>query len=90
MSEEAGLTSEFSVYWWDAEDGYHAELRFVTAKKAMDRAASLAKGPAAMIGVVRRIIITDGGDCTVFDWIHGTGVVWPTEKHIREAGLRDE
>ena len=69
-------TNEFSVYWWDASDGQHEELRFVDGETAVNRASSLANGPAAQLGMVKRIIITDGGDFINFEWKHGQGVTF--------------
>ena len=31
----------------------------------------------AQTGIVVRIIITDGGDSTCFEWQHGRGIVFP-------------
>jgi hypothetical protein len=71
---------EFSLYWWDPEDYCHEEMRFVDAETAMKRAANLARGPASLLGIVKRIIITDGGDCTNFEWKHGEGIVFPPQQ----------
>ena len=64
---------EFSVYAFNSDGYYKRELAFVSAETAIvfarDRAASGA--PPA------RIIVTDGGDHTVFDWRRGSGVVFP-------------
>jgi hypothetical protein len=67
---------EFSVWWWDANGEAHAELRGFDAKSAAERAASLAHGPAALFGMIERIIITDGGDFTNFEWKKGLGVTF--------------
>ena len=69
--------NEFSVYWWDPQDTYHEELRFVSVKDAMERAFSLTTRPAATMGIIRQVMITDGGDCCVFQWFHDKGVVFP-------------
>ena len=68
---------EFSVWWWDVDGGQHEELRFVDAEKAMDRVVALAKGPSSHLGIVTRIIITDGGDCTCLEWRKLEGLVFP-------------
>jgi hypothetical protein len=69
---------EFSVYWWDPDGNYHKELKHVSAEDALQRSKELANGPASVaLGVIERIIITDGGDCTCFEWIKGKGVVFP-------------
>jgi hypothetical protein len=68
---------EFSVYWWDAENNYHRELSHVAVMKALQACKRLTQGPAARMGMVNRVMITDGGDCCVFEWQKGQGIVWP-------------
>lgn len=75
----------FSVYWWDATNGQHEELRFVPVEQAMRAVQRLTKGPASMFGMVKRVIITDAGDCTNFEWKHGEGVVYPTKEMLAQA-----
>lgn len=72
------MENEFSVYWWDRDGGQHDELRFVGPEQAVKASYRLTQGPAAMMGIVERVIITDGGDCTAFEWKKDLGVVWPT------------
>ena len=72
------MSEEFSVIWWDADGGQHDELRFVDGEKAVSACHRLTHGPAAMLGIVDRVIITDGGDCTCFEWKKELGLVWPT------------
>lgn len=69
---------EFSVYWWDRDGGQHEESRFVIAELAVHQAKRLSCGPASALGMVKRVIITDGGDFTVFEWKHGEGITYPT------------
>ncbi len=77
------MTDEFSVYWWDVEGGQHEEIRFVNAEKAFDRVVGLVNGPASsVLGVVARVIITDGGDCINLEWIKNKGVVFPKREDI--------
>lgn len=68
---------EFSVYWFDEEDCSYPEARFIGAREAVELAKSLATRPAAAMGIIRRVIITDGGDFTVFEWKAGEGVTFP-------------
>lgn len=67
---------EFSVWWWDADGVLHEELRFVDAKTAVNRCYALTKEPASVLGIIQRVIITDGGDFTNFEWKHGEGVIF--------------
>ena len=68
---------EFSVYWWSADGSQHEELRFVDVDTAMNRVMTLVKGPASKLGLVARVIITDGGDFTCFEWLKDKGLVYP-------------
>lgn len=70
------MADEFSVYWWDRDGGQHQELRCVDARTAVERAHHLATGPASMLGIVERVIITDGGDFTNFEWKKSEGVTF--------------
>lgn len=74
------MNREFSVYWWDNNDKYYAELKFVSAEQAVEKAKSLSDRPAAKVGIIKRIIITDGLDCIVFEWVKGK-VVFPPRTH---------
>ena len=74
--------AEFSVFWWDREENYHAELRFVEIEKAINAARRLTHGPASVLGVVKKVMITDGGDLCCFLWTKENGVEFPTRKDI--------
>jgi hypothetical protein len=76
--------SEFSVcqFFWD--DTYEYVNRFVGPEEAVNAAHSLCHSVGARIGTTRRVIITDGGDLTVFEWKHGEGVVFPTREELRQ------
>jgi hypothetical protein len=65
---------EFSVYWWDPEDRQYEEARFTDAETAVGAAVRLTRGPAAVMGIIKRVIITDGGDCCCFEWKDGKNV----------------
>jgi hypothetical protein len=68
---------EFSVWWWDREGNQHCEMRGATAENAVRSAHRLSEGPASKaLGIVDRVIITDGEDFTNFEWIKGRGVTF--------------
>jgi len=68
---------QFSVWWFDPEGYSHPEKCFVDAETAVRTAWSLTERPAVKLGIIARVIITDGGDCTCFEWKHGIGVTYP-------------
>jgi hypothetical protein len=56
---------------------YEYVKRFVGAEEAVRTAKDYSTRPAVLLGVIERIIITDGGDFTVFEWKAGEGVTFP-------------
>jgi len=68
---------EFTVWWYDPDGNHHKELAHVDAKTAVEFALEFPKRPAGWVGIIQRIIITDGGDFCVFEWKHGEGVTYP-------------
>lgn len=69
--------NEFSVWWDDPEGMHHCEGRAMGAKEAVELAKSFTERPAVAMGIIRRVIITDGGDNTVFEWLADKGVTFP-------------
>ena len=76
MSDEVER-DEFSVYVFRPDGVYSRELSFVSAERAVAWARWLAEAADRGVGAVAKILITDGGDHTVFDWRFGEGVVFP-------------
>ena len=67
---------EYSVIKFFAEHpGTHYAHRWVTWEEAQEAAQHYTSSPGAQQGALRRVIITDGDDRTVFEWKHGEGVV---------------
>lgn len=81
---------EFSVYQFFSDDDYEEILRFVDPETAVLKAKALTESLGGRLGTTARIIITDGGDFTTFDWQHGKGVVFPTEADIEEGAKPDD
>jgi hypothetical protein len=78
--------SEFSVVEFYS-DGYHAYVeRRLDAKNAVNLAKRCTDAAMVASGFVVKVIITDGGDNTVFQWEHGKGVTFPPpEDRARES-----
>lgn len=53
--------------------------RSVTAQEAMMTLGDYSRRPAAKIGIIRRLIVTDSGDCTNAEWRFGEGFTYPPE-----------
>jgi hypothetical protein len=71
---------EFSVFQFFPDESYECIRQFVSAEEAVKAFTTYTSNPASMIGITRRVIITDGGDFTVAEWKHGEGVVYPPKK----------
>jgi hypothetical protein len=76
---------EFSVYLFFPDESSFCERQFIGAREAVELAAECSRRPAAIAGSIRRIIITDGGDDTVFEWLYGQGVTFPRQMEGRKA-----
>jgi hypothetical protein len=68
---------EFSVYEFFYDDTSHPVARFIGAREAVEIASKCARQACRPTSSVRRIIITDGGDNTVFEWQRHVGVTYP-------------
>jgi hypothetical protein len=75
---------EFSVYQFFPDESSERVLSLVDAETAVKMAAQLYLGVGCRIGTTQRVIITDGGDYTVFEWKHGKGVTYPTAEMRRQ------
>lgn len=82
--EEAGLAKEFSVYQWFADGQYECVRKHVEPEEAVKAAHHYTTNVAARTGMVNRVMITDGGDCCVFEWRNGR-VIWPTKEAMEES-----
>jgi hypothetical protein len=74
------MANEFSVYQFFENDDYERVREFVSAEEAVQAAMHYTSSVGAKLGVVKRVIITDGGDCTCFEWLFGQGVVYPPKE----------
>lgn len=80
-------SGEYSVcqFFRDPAGTYEYVKRFVGAAEALDTAISLSKSVGARIGTTQRVVITDGGDCTNWEWQHGAGLVYPTREDFEDG-----
>lgn len=73
------MSEHFSVYQF-FNDGTHERVaELVDMETAVDKLAHFSNSVAAKIGVVTKVIMTDGGDDTCFVWENGKGVTFPPE-----------
>lgn len=67
---------EFSVCQFFEDGSYEYVRRYVDAEEAVKAAHHYCISVGAQIGITKRVIITDGGDCINFEWKHGEGVTF--------------
>lgn len=68
---------EYAVVLFFPDESYLYEGRGLDAQTAVWLAKECSQRPAAQAGFIRRIIITDQGDHTTFEWKFGVGVTYP-------------
>jgi hypothetical protein len=78
MNEE----KEFSVVQFFEDNSYEYVRTFVTAQEAAKVAEHYIHSVAAKLGIVKRVIVTDGEDYCCFDWVNGKGVVFPPQQTL--------
>lgn len=72
------MQGEFSVVQW-FEDGQYEYVRtFVDEQEAAKAFHHYCRSVGAKLGMTKRVIITDGGDCIAAEWKFGEGVVFPS------------
>lgn len=74
------MAEEFSVCQFFEDETYEYVRRYVSAEEAVKAAKHYCSSVGAQVGTTRRVIITDGGDDTVFEWKYGEGVVFPPRR----------
>jgi hypothetical protein len=79
------MSNEFSVYQFLQGEIYEKVREFVSPEEAMKAAIHYTTNVAARLGITEKVMITDGGDCCVWEWKKGEGVVWP--KQEKDNGL---
>jgi hypothetical protein len=78
--------SEFSVVEFYDDGEYAYVERWLDGESAVKVAKRCTEKPAVRLGIITKVIITDGGDFTVFQWEHGKGVTFPPpEDRARES-----
>lgn len=76
---------EFSVCRFFENGTYEYVCRFRSAEEAVTTAKRVCEEPAALLGIVKRVIITDALDFTNFEWKFGEGVVFPPRDGAGDA-----
>ncbi len=70
------MSDTYSVCQFFEDGSYEYVRRNVEPEEAVKAAKHYTSSVAAKLGVTRRVIITDGGDCINFEWQYGKGVTF--------------
>ena len=79
------MENEYSVCQFFPDGTCEWVKRSVSAEEATRTAVSLARSVGAKLGTTKRVIITDAGDFTNWEWIFGKGIVYPPELIRKEV-----
>jgi hypothetical protein len=82
MEHESGrigkTDGEFNVCQFFENGSYEYTRRYVGAEEAVKAFQHYTTNVSSKLGFVKRVIITDGGDCISMEWQHGKGITFPT------------
>lgn len=74
------MTNTYSVTQFFSDGVWEMIRRDVSAEDAIKTFATYTRNPAAMIGLTKRVIVTDSGDCINAEWRYGEGIVYPVRR----------
>jgi hypothetical protein len=79
------MRNEFSVYQFFTDGTYERVRSFVSAEEAVAALGHYTSNVAVKMGIIAKVIITDGGDSVVAEWVKDKGLVYPHETVIFES-----
>jgi len=81
---------EYSVCQFFKSGEYEYVRRWVGIEEAVKAAKHYSDSVAARCGMVCKVIVTDGGDCTNLVWELGKGLTYPTREMLDENRSRNQ
>ena len=79
---------QYSVCVFYPDESYEYVARYVDGLTAVQTFKRMTECVGARCGLVRRVIVTDGGDCINMEWKFGPGHTYPPELVARTSGPR--
>lgn len=70
----------YDVWFFYLGGSYTKERSHLPTEAAVDFACQATRRPAAKVGILQQVMITDRDDFCVFHWKHGEGIVFPPKK----------
>jgi hypothetical protein len=74
---------EFSVCQFFEDGSSEYVRRYVSPEEASAVFQFYTNNVSARLGLTKRVIITDGGDCTCAEWEFGKGIVFPLPEDVK-------
>jgi hypothetical protein len=74
------MSERYSVYQFFVDGSYERVSHAVGAEEAVKVFRFYTNNVATQLGVVRRVIITDWGDCISAEWQYGRGLTFPIQE----------
>lgn len=71
------MSEKYNVCQFFEDSNYKYVRRNCTAEEALKAFQHYTDNIATKMGITKRVIITDSGDCINMEWINGKGVVFP-------------
>ena len=76
------MPGEFSVCQFFTDGKYEYVRRFVTAEEAVNAFKHYTDNVATRMGLIAKVIVTDGGDCVNLEWQKGKGITYPPKQEV--------
>jgi len=73
------MTDLFNVVQFFEDGSSDYIRRNVGPEEAMTTLGDYSRRPAAKIGIIKRLVVTDDGDCCNAEWKYGEGFTYPPE-----------
>lgn len=73
------MQGEFYICQFFTDGTYEYVRRYLTLGEAVKAFAHYTSNVAVKMGIIEKVIITDGGDCTNVEWTKDRGITYPPE-----------
>ena len=73
---------KFQVFQFFEDGSYELVRPWCHTDEAMRVALHYCTSVGAKLGITKRVIVVDNGDCIAFEWKFGEGVVFPIKNQL--------
>lgn len=73
---------KFSVYQFFENGDCECVRHYVPPAEAVQAFKHYTNNVAVKLGLVKRVIIVDSGDCVNMEWIYGKGITFPSPEEL--------